>query len=291
MGGWNFIDRTGMQFGRLTILYYKGNKLWHCKCDCGNECDINSDNLPINGKRRTTTSCGCNKRSRKTRYNGQMSICDNARKAYFLGFLAADGTISFDTINSTYSLKIVVNKTDRNILKEFKEELNSSVEIKDFHEKCSLPQGGYIDGEFSSILFCGKELVEDIISYGITPRKSLTLKVNYERIPREFWRDFWRGLFDGDGTFGEFGKRKILEVGLTTSLNMAEETQKRIWEIFPESHVSYYKRKECSGPTYNLIFTSQEDGYKFLQYIYQSPFPCLKRKYDKFLNLSFNSND
>ena len=54
MGGWNFIDRTGMTFGKLKVQKYLGNKKWLCHCECGNDCIVNSDNLPINSKRRMT---------------------------------------------------------------------------------------------------------------------------------------------------------------------------------------------------------------------------------------------
>ena len=51
----------GKKFGRLTVLYDTGenttqrNIIWHCKCDCGNECNIPGRQL-TSGK---TTSCGC----------------------------------------------------------------------------------------------------------------------------------------------------------------------------------------------------------------------------------------
>lgn len=53
-------DLTGQKFGKLTVLYpcdYKTDSsiIWHCKCDCGNECDIKSYNL----KSKLTQSCGC----------------------------------------------------------------------------------------------------------------------------------------------------------------------------------------------------------------------------------------
>lgn len=54
------IDITNQRFGKLIALYplprtTKGALFWHCKCDCGNECDINGNNLRA-GK---THSCGC----------------------------------------------------------------------------------------------------------------------------------------------------------------------------------------------------------------------------------------
>ena len=59
MGGWNFIDRTNMRFGKLVAQKYLGNKKWLCHCDCGNDCVVNSDRLPMNSKRRMQKSCGC----------------------------------------------------------------------------------------------------------------------------------------------------------------------------------------------------------------------------------------
>ena len=54
-------DLTNQKFGKLTVLYLikqrtkDGNAIWHCKCECGNECDICSKNLVQN----ITQSCGC----------------------------------------------------------------------------------------------------------------------------------------------------------------------------------------------------------------------------------------
>lgn len=52
-------DLTNQQFGKLTVLYLKGSKnnrkVWHCKCACGNECDVESQSL-VSGH---TKSCGC----------------------------------------------------------------------------------------------------------------------------------------------------------------------------------------------------------------------------------------
>mgnify|MGYP006976107992 CR=1 FL=1 len=33
----------------------KGTIIWHCKCDCGSECDVDGDSL----RRKITRSCGC----------------------------------------------------------------------------------------------------------------------------------------------------------------------------------------------------------------------------------------
>lgn len=55
-----FIDLTGQKFGRLTVIKKVGidkygKSIWLCKCDCGNEKEVKSDNL----RRGVTKSCGC----------------------------------------------------------------------------------------------------------------------------------------------------------------------------------------------------------------------------------------
>lgn len=59
-------DLENKQFGRLTVLEYKGiinknkKKYWLCKCSCGNVKIINGFNLIY----RTTQSCGCIKKDK-----------------------------------------------------------------------------------------------------------------------------------------------------------------------------------------------------------------------------------
>lgn len=58
-------DITGQKFGRLTALYYiKGGK-WHCKCDCGNEIDVDTRNLNTGH----TKSCGCLLKEKNSKNN------------------------------------------------------------------------------------------------------------------------------------------------------------------------------------------------------------------------------
>ena len=62
---WRFImsfrkDKTGMVFGKLTVLNYVGmntahKSLWACKCECGNITTVISGDLSTGN----TSSCGC----------------------------------------------------------------------------------------------------------------------------------------------------------------------------------------------------------------------------------------
>ena len=55
-------DITGKRFGKLLVMYKTDKRekdtgiiMWHCKCDCGNECDISGKNLRLGRSK----SCGC----------------------------------------------------------------------------------------------------------------------------------------------------------------------------------------------------------------------------------------
>lgn len=56
------LDLVGQQFARLTVLSRAGSQnkktTWLCRCVCGNEVVVKSDNL----KTGNTKSCGCQKR-------------------------------------------------------------------------------------------------------------------------------------------------------------------------------------------------------------------------------------
>ena len=60
------LDLTGQRFGRLTVAERAPNThpewgpLWKCKCDCGNETNVQASHLR-NGN---TQSCGCFKKER-----------------------------------------------------------------------------------------------------------------------------------------------------------------------------------------------------------------------------------
>lgn len=55
------VDLTNKKFGLLTALYPTGKSnnqhymIWHCKCECGNECESDTQNLQRGHK----LSCGC----------------------------------------------------------------------------------------------------------------------------------------------------------------------------------------------------------------------------------------
>ena len=74
------LDLCGQRFGRLTAIKTvgsnkQGNSMWLCKCECGNEVIVNSQNL----KNLHSKSCGCWKSDVTTARNKAGMIGDIPR--------------------------------------------------------------------------------------------------------------------------------------------------------------------------------------------------------------------
>lgn len=106
---------------------------------------------------------------------------------YILGFIFADGNI-ICTRRNTWFLSIQI--TDKEILEKIKIELGSSHIISE-RKKIKKHKQLY------RLQIGSKEICEDLISLGLTERKSRTMK--FPKIPKKYLHDFIRGYFDGDG--------------------------------------------------------------------------------------------
>ena len=103
------------------------------------------------------------------------SVIDSPIKAYFIGFLFADGGITKDHDGTgQYQLSITLLKEDKNILELLKKELNSRTEIKPNRDK-------YIRYWIRSDI-----IVKDLAKYNIIPNKTYEVKGLPKNIPLNF---------------------------------------------------------------------------------------------------------
>ena len=105
---------------------------------------------------------------------------DTEDKAYFLGFIIADGCVS-DRTNS-----IKITQKEIYILLEFKKYIEFEGNI--FTRK---------DGKISCITVTSNKTKIDLEKLGINPNKTMVVK--YPEIPESLQNHCMRGVFDGDG--------------------------------------------------------------------------------------------
>ena len=119
-------------------------------------------------------------------------VIDTEEKAYWLGFLYADGCI-LDGKGYPCSMQIGLASIDINHLYKFCDFIGCEYEIiKSYRE------------DKVELNISNRTLCEDLISLGCIPRKSLILEPpNSEQVPDYLLKHFIRGYVDGDGTIYE----------------------------------------------------------------------------------------
>ena len=195
-------------------------------------------------------------------------------KAYWLGFIAADGNI-FEK-GYTHLLSIGIQTRDKRMLYKFKKSIQSNHPIHD-RKRISI-NGNKVF--ISTISIQSKEIASDLISNGITPKKSLTINFNEitKNIQEGLQHHFVRGYFDGDGCVSVH-KNQLRFSFVSGSKNMIEELQK-----FFEKKCNLNKVKISTSKN-NKYFIFKYGGNlnatKIYQLLYSNANIFLKRKKDK----------
>lgn len=119
---------------------------------------------------------------------------DTEEKAYWLGFLVADGHVDDD---DTLFLKLQAR--DRTHVEKLRNALSPERPIYDYD--------GYGDKgtPYVHLEIRSKPLCEALAEHGVVPRKAHT--VTPPDLPEELMRHFWRGVVDGDGSLSQYTKR------------------------------------------------------------------------------------
>lgn len=111
---------------------------------------------------------------------------DSEEKAYFLGFISADGAIINDPKKHRYKVVIKLHEKDYSILEKLIESIDGEMEIWKSKTKDTAEVG-----------FSGKKIIKDLENLGLHQNKTFTIK--YPEIDEKLERHFLRGYFDGDG--------------------------------------------------------------------------------------------
>ncbi len=132
------------------------------------------------------------------------------RKAYFLGFLFADGNNSVKRETARY-IQWNLIPADSYMLEEFSLDIygdKNHVKISSLPKLVKFPRGKtYKNKGANCITICSQKLSKDLEKHGCIPRKSLVLKFP-TTVPGYLMNHFVRGYFDGDGCISKLAKKK-----------------------------------------------------------------------------------
>ena len=132
---------------------------------------------------------------------------DSEEKAYWLGFLYADGNI--DDYHGKYSVRIGLKWSDKKHLEKFRDFCESDAPIAKRSLSCSISTSDKNKKrDYCFITISSKKLCEGLIGHGCTPRKTFTTEFP-SWLRADLKIHFIRGVFDGDGWISiEKGKKE-----------------------------------------------------------------------------------
>lgn len=208
---------------------------------------------------------------------------DSGEKAYWLGFLYADGCISRLYKNEklkSMSLEITLAKKDKHHLEKFSQALQSNVPIKD--------RTATINGkEYYScrLTICCTKMCYDLINLGCTPQKTFTVTFpTQDIVPDEYIKYWLEGFFDGDGcicTTTMNGKPHI-EVEITSIKSMLQSIDDfLVGHRIITKNSKIYEDKQSNACS---IYFYGNNAKRFLDYIYGETDIYLDRKFEKYKN-------
>lgn len=197
---------------------------------------------------------------------------DTSNKAYVLGLLFSDGTISS---MEKHIVRLGLQEGDKSILEKILLDMKSTHPLRfiPYHEKNPNWKNQY----FFDIN--DMELCKGLYSHGMHQNKSLTIEYPID-MPSEFDKDFIRGLMDGDGYISKTGHH----VSITGTVMILSKIQEIITtNINIYSSICDYKRNPNSV-TKDLKIYGRNQAYKFLNWIYENSEMYIDRKYNLYIS-------
>lgn len=202
---------------------------------------------------------------------------DNEEKAYWLGFVYADGYITTGN-----NLGITLSNKDIDHLYKFIKAINGNFQPKTYKGT------GYSENLYSRVMLKSKRVVDGLIKNGVKYNKSLILEFpSNEQVPDNLIRHFIRGYFDGDGSIvlsknsinmKVCGTKEFLYKMISTLNNNCTYEYKKV----------LYKRRNDDKNTYYISFGGRLKVLDALEFIYSNSTIYLDRKYERYQTLLQN---
>lgn len=193
---------------------------------------------------------------------------DTEEKAYWLGFLYADGCVHSN------NYEISVNITDKEHIEKFK------TAIKAFNHNITETQDKRFQNAKTLYQFSikDKQLHQDLIKWGCIPQKSLLIN-KIPNIPRDYVSHFLRGYFDGDGSLHYLQGANNYRISFIGTKDFLNDIQKEL-----QTNVSL--QSNIAGKAYVLQIAGRKQIERILNYLYNNSKESnrLNRKYQKYLD-------
>ena len=210
---------------------------------------------------------------RTKRYNSKYTLdidyfknIDTEEKAYWVGFILADGHISKHNV-----LNITVQKRDIDILEKFLKSIKSNAPIK-------------VDSNNNpTISIRSKDIKEDLYNMGFNNRKSYSLDFSkvLSKIKEELIIHFIRGMFDGDGSINVYKYDYVSK----PQYHLGYTGLKEVCDYFKNYFDINRKLVKEEEYTYTCVTRDYNKIIEIRNKLYNNANIYLDRKYEKFKSI------
>lgn len=198
---------------------------------------------------------------RKTKLNDDyFNVIDSEEKAYWLGFLMADGYNN----EKEGKIEISLKSTDRYLLELFNKHIESDYKIS----KKKIGKH-----EAVRLTIRSQKMSKDLSRHGCVQAKSLILQ--FPKVPLELEHHFLRGYFDGDGSVSVNESKRMYKFHLIGT----EDFLTKARQVMGMQEVKMYQK----GSAFDLAYGGKGNLVKLYNYLYQDAANFLQRKHDVFV--------
>lgn len=198
------------------------------------------------------------------------SKVENPNMYYILGLIYTDGNLPKGNLNS-----FIISNIDKALLEEIKREINYTgsitTEVHNKHNKT-----------IYKLQITSEQIRKDLEKFGLTPNKTFT--VEFPNIPKEYMRDFVRGLWDGDGSVSAPLSKQKTKLLLKCSFVSANyEFINQLLKVLPVTKKENIHTRIRKNALYDICFRGF-DSLRIKDFMYYDNCLCMKRKKDLFFS-------
>lgn len=232
---------------------------------------------------------------KKSPYNCEYDFfknIDTEEKAYWLGFICADGYVSINEKTNSGYVCIELQASDVNHLRKFNKSIGGNYEIT-FRDRPCLLHGSEKLHTSCGIRIGSIDMANDMRNLGVCKDKTYTLQL--PTIQNDLMKHFIRGFFDGDGCIYYHKSKGVVKHTRcnfdSVSYDFLEQLREFLYSQGINSYFSVLREAdEQYATSYRLQIAGVEYTEKFLHYIYDNATIYLDRKYQRYLSRPENTD-
>lgn len=227
------------------------------------------------------------KAKKKTKYScneNYFDTIDTEHKAYWLGFLMADGYITSKRVrpncgNESQCVGFSISIKDAELFEKFKQDIESNHPVNFYNVSSGYNQNTKV----GRILITSQHMVDSLKSYGMVENKTLILK--FPKISPDLIPAFIRGYSDGDGSL-VISHLANGEIKYSWDITSTKEMCEGILKYFGKENLKLYQRfPERNTNNWTIKFSGNIQVPRLLSIIYKDATIFLSRKYKKYAEM------